>query len=398
MRSTNTLFRLVALAILITASSPHNAMGHAPDTETPVLVQPMTSTSVSLRQGWNLVASPLIPSDPAPAAVFASIAGRYDLVYGYDACDTADPWKEYDPKAPPITNDLSAVSVARGLWIKATADASWIITGTAPTQVNIALCAGQNLIGYPSVGATALPDALAGIAGKYSKVSTFDSADASDPWKIFDPQAPAFVNDLTGLGPTKGYWIEMKEPATLTVGAAASAARRVNAPYFDGAVNYSEMAVFWFGRVTPTENYADVRVGYNRDKLVVNVAAFDRRLWYDTSPSATDLTAWDAVTIYLSLDSGPGSTLDANAYRFVGQLTWWEDPRTQWQAAYRTAARPGAQPICRLPLAVAGEVTCPTRLEMTGAGTSASPSPSPVSASPARRRRAATWRLGDCPA
>ena len=133
----------------------------------------------------------------------------------------------------------------------------------------------------------------------------------------------------------KGYWIEMKESATLTVGAAASAARRVNAPYFDGAVNYSEMAVFWFGRVTPTENYADVRVGYNRDKLVVNVAAFDRRLWYDTSPSATDLTAWDAVTVYLSLDSGPGSTLGANAYRFVGQLKWWENPRTQWQAAYR---------------------------------------------------------------
>ena len=181
MRSTNTLFRLVALAILITASSPHNAVGLAPDTETPVLVQPMTSTSVSLRQGWNLVASPLIPSDPAPAAVFASIAGRFDVVYAYDACDAADPWKEYDPKASPITNDLPTISVARGLWIKATADASWIITGTAPTQVNIALCAGQNLIGYPSAGATALPDALAGIAGKYSKVYTYDSADTCGP-------------------------------------------------------------------------------------------------------------------------------------------------------------------------------------------------------------------------
>ena len=281
------------------------------------------------------MASPVTPSDPAAGSVFASIAGRFDVVYAYDACDTADPWKKYDPKAPPIASDLTTISAARGLWIKATADTTWIVTGTAPVQVDISLCAGQNLISYPSVGAAALPDALAGIAGKYSKVYAFDSADASDPWKIFDPQAPAFVNDLTALGPTRGYWIDMKTPATLTVGSPAGASRRVNAPYFDGAVKYSEMAVSWFGRITPTENYADVRMGYNRDKLVVNVAAFDRRLWYDTSPSATDLTAWDAVTIYLSLDGGPGSTLGANAYRFVGQLTWWEEPRTQWQAAYR---------------------------------------------------------------
>ncbi len=333
-RRTNTLFQLVALAIMIAASSPHNAVGNAPDTESPALVQPMSSISVSLRQGWNLVASPLIPSEPAPAVVFTSIAGRYDLVYGHDACDTIDPWKQYDPMAPPLANDLTSISVARGLWIKATAGATWIITGTAPTQLNIPLCAGQNLIGYPSTGTRALPAALAGIAGKYNNIHAFDSADTSDPWKLFDPQAPAFVNDLAALVPAKGYWIEMKESATLTVIAAASAAQRVNAPYFDSAMNYSEMAVCWFGRVAPTENYADVRVGYNRDKLVMNIAAFDRRLWYDTSPSAVDLTAWDAVTLYLSLDSGPGNALNANAYRFVGQLNWWED-RTLWQAAYR---------------------------------------------------------------
>jgi hypothetical protein len=326
--------RLVVLVLVVAAFPLYSAVGRASDIRSPNLAQLATSVSVALRQGWNLVASPVIPNDPAPASVFASIAGRYDLVYAYDACDALDPWKEYDPKAPPNASDLSTISVTRGLWIKATADATWIITGTALTQVNIPLCAGQNLIGYPSIGATALPDALAGIAGKYNRVYAFDSADTADPWKLFDPQAPAFVNDLTALSPTKGYWIEMKESSTLMVGAPASTTRRVNAPYFDGAANYSELAVFWFGRVTPTENYADVRMGYNRDKLIVNVAAFDRRLWYDTSPSTADLTAWDAVTIYLSLDSGQGSPLSANAYRFIGQLNWWED-RTQWQAAYR---------------------------------------------------------------
>ena len=93
------------------------------------------------------MASPVIPSDPAAASVFASIGGLLDLVYAYDACDTVDPWKKYDPKALPITNDLSTVNVASGLWIKASTDATWLVTGTTPDLVNIPLCAGQNLIG-----------------------------------------------------------------------------------------------------------------------------------------------------------------------------------------------------------------------------------------------------------
>ena len=63
----------------------------------------------------------------------------------------------------------------------------------------------------------------------------------------------------------------------------------MNAPYFADRIKYAETAIFWFGRVTSTENYADVRVGYNASELYVNLAAFDRRLWYQTSPSFNDL-------------------------------------------------------------------------------------------------------------
>jgi len=297
-------------------------------------MQPTVSAAVVLHQGWNLVASPVIPSDPAPASVFASIAGHYDLVFGYDACNTNDPWKKYDPGAAPNTNDLAAISMTQGLWIKANANTTWVVTGTAPSSVTIPLCAGPNLISYPSIGVSALPEALAGIASQFDNVLAYDSSDTSDPWKIFNPQAPAFVSDLASLGPTKGYWLQMKSSASLTIGAPAGAVQRVNAPYFAGAIEYSEMAISWFGKISPTENYADVRTGYNADQLVINVAAFDRRLWYDTTPSASTLTTWDAVTVYLSLDAGPNSPLNTNAYRFVGQLNWWEE-RAQWQAAYR---------------------------------------------------------------
>jgi hypothetical protein len=110
--------------------------------------------------------------------------------------------------------------------------------------------------------------------------------------------------------------------------------RRVNAPYFDGEVRFAEMAIFWFGHVTPTENHVDVRVGYNDDYLYLRLAAFDRRLWYDRTPSAQDLTAWDAATLYLHLDGDVGSVPDANAYRFQAQMVSWE-PRQDYQAVYR---------------------------------------------------------------
>lgn len=110
--------------------------------------------------------------------------------------------------------------------------------------------------------------------------------------------------------------------------------RRVNAPYFDGDVRPAETAIFWFGQVNTTENYADVRVGYNNDELYLRLAAFDRRLWYDTTPSPDDLTAWDAATLYLNLDGNAGNAPAANAYRFVSQLNWWEAD-DNWQAAHQ---------------------------------------------------------------
>jgi hypothetical protein len=45
-------------------------------------------------------------------------------------------------------------------------------------------------------------------------------------------------------------------------------------------MRYSEMAIFWFGWVTPDANSVDVRAGYRRDALEVNTAVMDRRLWY----------------------------------------------------------------------------------------------------------------------
>jgi hypothetical protein len=109
---------------------------------------------------------------------------------------------------------------------------------------------------------------------------------------------------------------------------------RINAPYLPDGIYYRHTAVAWLGQATPDENYSDVRVGYDNSEIFIHVATFDRRLWYDTSPSPADLVSWDAITIYLNKDGNIGNTLTADAYRFDGQLNGWES-RASWQTSYR---------------------------------------------------------------
>jgi hypothetical protein len=106
----------------------------------------------------------------------------------------------------------------------------------------------------------------------------------------------------------------------------------VNVPRFGGAIAYPETALLWFGQVTPSLNYADVRLGTNDAELLINVAVFDRRLWYPATPSAATLTAWDSVSLYLDLAGPYGDSPPSSAYRLDGGLLWWETPD-----AYRTA-------------------------------------------------------------
>lgn len=120
---------------------------------------------------------------------------------------------------------------------------------------------------------------------------------------------------------------------TWTPGATTSlaGARRVNAPFFSGQAPYGETAIFWFGQVSPSRNYADVRVAYTPSVLYVSVEIFDRRLWFDQTPSFDTLTEWDAATLLIDVDGNAGSAPDASALRFVAQFS--PDPSPQYQLA-----------------------------------------------------------------
>lgn len=112
--------------------------------------------------------------------------------------------------------------------------------------------------------------------------------------------------------------------------------RTVNAPRFTGAVAANQAAVFWFGAVSPSSNYSDVRVGYTDTELYVYVSTFDRLLWYNTINPQQDLIAWDTDTLYLSLNGPTGGAPDARTYRFDAELS--NNPAgnpAAYQASYR---------------------------------------------------------------
>ena len=96
--------------------------------------------NIALNSGWNLVGFPLLDSQPITEAL-ASIDGFYTTVYGYDAFDSADPWKMYDATVPSnyhaLVNDLTEMEFGSGYWIYATMPVTWVLTSPdnrAPEQ------------------------------------------------------------------------------------------------------------------------------------------------------------------------------------------------------------------------------------------------------------------------
>lgn len=94
---------------------------------------------------------------------------------------------------------------------------------------------------------------------------------------------------------------------------AVAALPTIYIPYFNGAVPFDQTAIFGFGKISPSENYTDVRIGSNDTELYLYNAIFDRRIWYDTTPTASDLTNWDAIALYIQ-------TSDGSRYRISSQF------------------------------------------------------------------------------
>ena len=57
-----------------------------------------------------------------------------------------------------------------------------------------------------------------------------------------------------------------------------------------------------------------MRVSYDNRGIHVNASVFDCHLWYDESLCLGDLTAWNAVSLYLDKDGNVGGASSASVY------------------------------------------------------------------------------------
>ncbi|MCB8978742.1 MAG: hypothetical protein H6657_15085 [Ardenticatenaceae bacterium] len=160
----------------------------------------------TLQPGWNLISIPEELASTDPATVLASIDGNYTQVVAYDGCDTADPWKLYDP-SDLAGSDLTTIDPTMGLWIEMTVSDTLSVTGTIPTNPSINLCTGWNLIGYPSADTTPVGGAFSSIQGQYERVFDYQATNLTEPWNVYDVAVPSWANDLANLQPGRGYWV-----------------------------------------------------------------------------------------------------------------------------------------------------------------------------------------------
>jgi len=108
---------------------------------------------------------------------------------------------------------------------KSVASAPWV-SGTSVelnlAKINISLVAGWNLVSFNVIPiSTDIRDVLASIQGKYSLVYAWNASEPDElkQWLKYipDPGFPFERNSLQALDERMGFWINMDEPATLTM-------------------------------------------------------------------------------------------------------------------------------------------------------------------------------------
>lgn len=110
--------------------------------------------------------------------------------------------------------------------------------------------------------------------------------------------------------------------------------QRFNIPYFHSPVPFSQTAIFWFGDVSSSDNYINVRMGYNDSELYIDLHIVDLYLWYDSHAKSPNLNIGDTATVYLNTTQNGSSSPDRLSYKFVAQVDWYQ-PRTYYQKAYQ---------------------------------------------------------------
>ncbi len=148
-------------------------------------------------EGWNFVSTNIVPEDTSIGSILENpedgISGSYDRVMYYDA--KQGEWLSYVPGRAGRFNNLDDWDHTMGLWIHMVSEDTLTIHGFVPTNTEIYLHPGWNMVGMPSEtsGNHGIPDQV-------TRVGYFDST--SEYNLNYDHEPEDFI-----FQPAKGYWI-----------------------------------------------------------------------------------------------------------------------------------------------------------------------------------------------
>jgi hypothetical protein len=168
--------------------------------------------TLSLHKGLNLISLPLCLTDNDIKEVFGPVEGSLRRVWSYG--DDGQ-WQSYEPNA--ARNSLTRVDRSRGFWVDMHADAELTLYASECPPFALSLRKGWNLVGYPSLQARDIGDALASLGDALELAWGYDGRDAENPWRSYATTAAPWSNRLLTMEPGRGYWLLVHRDCTWTL-------------------------------------------------------------------------------------------------------------------------------------------------------------------------------------
>ena len=209
-----------------------NIEGVPEEPDATVFIAHLTKFYVSLTAGWNLISIPLnlttwelgeeaVVGDPLNVTPKNSLTSiyRYNTTSGlFEKCDHFDNWGWWPATG---SENFTKLEPGRGYWVMAKNDCNLTFTGTAPSDINVTLNLGWNLVGWYSMEEALLGEesvvgdplnvtprnSLTSIYRYNSSSGLFEKCDHFDDWGWW----PATGSEsFTKLEPGRGYWVMAK--------------------------------------------------------------------------------------------------------------------------------------------------------------------------------------------
>ncbi len=150
---------------------------------------------IPMKNGWNLISTPLNLTNKSIDAAWATIEGNYDDAYAWNA--TAHSWDSIvgrDGMKGNMTTKL-------GYWVHMTSDDKLVLVGNVSNKTNVTIVDGWALVGYPSVHPRDLNSLLTGFPTNYE---VFAWNATVQGWECGVGRNPP----LTQFATERGYWIK----------------------------------------------------------------------------------------------------------------------------------------------------------------------------------------------